>query len=140
MTGCLFCLLLYWGGPLENWSILVITAKSTRIDSVTALQLRQIYQKKLDRIGSEKLTPIQPAREDPARHRFEKALFGKRFDLDNYWLEQKFRGGEKPPLAVANPAYMLVFVERNPGFIGYVGHEYLEDVKRLDLKILRIVR
>ncbi len=138
MTGCLLCLLWYWGGPLENGRILIIAAMDLPVDSITILQLRQIYLKKLDRLGSFTLTPIQLGPGDSVRNRFEQTLFSEDFDLDNYWLEQRIRGGEKPPLSVSNAAYMLVFVERNPGFIGYVSAEHREDVKKLNLKILRV--
>ncbi len=125
-------------GSPEPVEFLVITAGNTPVTSLTRLQLRQLYLKKLDRVRGVRLTPVQLKNTAPLKDAFHAFLFSRGFDLENYWLEQGLVGGEKPPIKVPNEAYMLAYVERNPGFVGYVNVALRSQLSNFGVKILVI--
>ena len=137
MNWCILLLFLFQAGDSGAW--LLVTAKATPFSEISKRELRQIYLQKLDRVGGTRVTPIHLSPEDPLRKTFEAWLFPPDFDLEGYWLLQRLQGGERVPFAAANQAYVLVYVERNPGFIGYVSADRRGELSQFDVKILGVV-
>ena len=117
---------------------LVIMAKSAPIEKLSLSQLRGIYLKKVDRIARVRLVPVQLKPNHPMRKTFDRHLFGDQFDVENYWLEQRVQAGERPPIVVADYAYMLLFVERNPGYIGYVPASMRSEIEKFRIKTIEL--
>lgn len=118
--------------------ILVITSKDTPISQISITQLRQLYLKKIETLNHHRITPIQLKEAHPLRPVFDQMVLGSSFNAENYWLEQSFLANEKPPVSVTNEAFVLIFVQRNEGFIGYVNKALIGEVQRLGLKILKL--
>ena len=123
--------------PLEN-DCLIIMAESTPVEQLSLSQLRKIYLKKVVRIKRVHLEPVQLKTDHPIRKTFDTHLFGKHFDVENYWLEQRVQAGERPPIAVDDFAYMFLFVERNPGYIGYVPVSMRGEIENFKIKTIKV--
>ncbi len=126
-------------GSWEQTGLLMVVAEETPLQTITRWQLQRVYLKRMDRVGGVPLTPIHLKKKDALRKSFEAALFRKSFDLESYWLEQKLQGGARPPLVVSSEAFVLVYVERNPGFIGYVSVSSREALANFGVKVLTVV-
>ena len=133
----LIVMLLLQTGASEP-GFLVITSEKTNLSQITYYQLRQIFLRKLDRVHGVKVTPIQLEAHHKTRADFEMSVLGSDFRQHEYWLKQRLQGGEKPPLTVASEAYLLVFVERNPGFIGYVSRSVSAELSNFKIKVLSV--
>ncbi len=131
-------LLLLFQEPSDQKEFLVVTSANTPIEHLSKLELRQIWLKKRDRIGKVRVTPIQLSAKHPIRAGFDQWLYRKNFPLDEYWLKQRIQAGEKPPHSVANEAFVLIYVERNPGFIGFVAASYRKELKKFKVKVIPI--
>jgi len=118
--------------------ILIITSASSPLDAVSKRELRQLFLKKTDTIQRNRVTPIQLKTDHPIRQQFDQLVFGSPFNAENYWVEQKFLAGEAPPVEVTHEAFVLIFVKRNEGLIGYVHKNLIGEVKRLGLKVLTL--
>jgi len=130
------CLLFQTSAPSDG--MVVITATATPIETISKVQLRRLYLSRIDRIRGIALVPLQLAAPSEIRTRFIDWLFGPGFDLENHWIEERLRGGASPPLEVVNTAHMLIYVERNPGYIGFLPAERLDSLDGFDLKVLRV--
>ena len=133
----LIVMLLLQTGASEP-GFLVITSEKTKLSQVTHYQLRQIFLRKLDRVNGVRVTPIQLEAHHKTRTDFERSVLGNDFIQHEYWLKQRLQGGEKPPLTVTGEAYMLVVVERNPGFIGYVSRSVSAELSNFKIKVLSV--
>ena len=125
-------------GTVHAQDFVVVTSSETRLDQLSHFQLKQIYLGKILRLKGEKLTPLQVKGKDPLRQSFETTIFDPHFDLDNYWLARKLDADASPPRTVGSWVLVLAYVERNPGFIGYIPKENLADLKSRKVKILLI--
>ncbi len=117
---------------------ILVTSPRTQLTEIHLRQLRQIFLKKRDRIGKQRVTPIHLKPQHQARQAFEEAIFHTNFSSQRYWQQQRIQGGESPPLTVASEAVMLVYVARNPGFIGYVSASLRSQLADLDVVVLEI--
>ena len=117
----------------------LITAERTPIEQISRWELRQIFLKKINKVRKVRLKPIQLRSGNPTRQVFEKYVHGSGFRLSQYWELKRLQGGEKPPLEVAGEAHMLVYIERNPGFLGYVSPTRLPELKGLALKVVILI-
>ena len=133
----LFCLL---GLVFQqtNSDFVIITAEATPIERMTRAQLRSLYLKRLDRLRGARLTALQFKAESPYQEAFERWLFGKHFDSTGHWIEERMRGGPHPPMRVSQRAQMLLYVARNPGFIGFLPRDQMQGMEGLNLKIVSL--
>lgn len=138
MNGMMFAFFLVLLPQSREHGFLVVTSQKSQIESLTSFQLKQIYLGRLDRLKGIPLTPLQLKKGDPLRRGFETYLFGELFDLENYWLGQSLKLEAEPPMTVGSWALILAFVERNPGFIGYLPEDRVDALARYRVKILRI--
>ena len=138
MALCILIFMLLGNGE-ENPGFLVVVAADSPLESITTRQLRQLYLRKTERISGVRLIPLQLGEGHPVRKRFEERIFPHGFALANYWLEQELQGGEKPPLTVVNEAFVLVYVNRNPGYLGYVHPKLAPELAAHGLTVVRVV-
>ena len=117
---------------------LIITARATSVTTLTPFQLQRIYLGRLDRLEGQTVRPLHLKAAHPARGSFDSALFGPDFNLDNYWLTQKLKAGARPPFTLGSQALMLAFIERNPGFVGYVQKSFARNLDKFKVKVISI--
>lgn len=118
--------------------VLLITAENTPIDSLAVRELRALYLGQIDTVHGVRLKPLNLKRQHPQRRTFEVFLFGKHFDWSRYWLEKRLQGGPDPPKTAPNEAFMLVYLERNPGMIGYLPRSMAPELAKFKLKLLEL--
>ena len=123
---------------LHAQEFLIVASRETKIDRLSLFQLQQIYLGRLDQFENQKITPLQLKTDDRLRKVFEAYLFGGRLDLEDYWIQQKLRAGADPPVTVGNWSLLLLYVNRNPGYIGYIDKAHAHELKRYRLKIIPI--
>ncbi len=130
--------LMYFSTVAYGHDFIVVTSEETKLEKMSAFQLKQVYLGKIIRLKGEKLTPLQVKRKDPLRHMFEDEVFEEHFDIDNYWLSRKLDAAAEPPRTVGSWALVLAYVERNPGFIGYIPKDKLSELSGRKVKVLEI--
>jgi len=118
----------------------VVTSPETPLTRATPFQLQQVYLGKLDRLDGVRLVPIHLEDQHPLRIAFEKEILGNRADLESYWLKQKLEGGARPPLEVGDWVLVLAYVQRNPGYLGYIPAEHREEALARGLVIVTLRR
>lgn len=123
-------------GLVHSGDLLVVTAEATAVDQVTSFQVQQLYLGKLDRIDNTVLTPLNLREKDSLRHQFETLVFPAGFNLRNYWLTQRLLAEAKPPPTIASWSLMLVYLSRNPGYIGYVDARHEPSLVQYNLKVI----
>lgn len=116
----------------------VITSVDTPIESVTHLELRQLFLGKRTSIQQIELYPIQVKADDPLRQAFEMQVFGATFDVEEYRVFQKLKAGPDPPLTVSGWGLVMAYVAKNPGYLGYVPTEQLNHLDKTKLKIVAL--
>ena len=127
-----------WIGSAPDPGYVVITSTATPITTVSRDYLGQVYLKKRERLGKTRITPIHLPETHALRRVFEADIHHPRFDPAAYWLQQRLQGGERPPLEVAGEAFMLIYIERNPGTIGYVAAATRDALKRFKIKVVQV--
>lgn len=139
MRWSLICLVLLGAVPLAAQpDFVLITSKQTPVQSLSQFQLRDLYLGKAHTIEGAKLRPVQLQAKDPTRRNFEKFIFDQHFDFEEYWLIQRLQGAGSPPLAASGWGMMLVYISRNPGFIGYIPRAKLDRVADYPIKVITL--
>ena len=138
MSLAFWVLLLFSGSGDASSDFVVIVSEESALKHLARWQLRQIYLKKRDRIGRLMITPLHLPEGTPLRRTFDTYLFGGNFPTREYWLKQRLQAREAPPIVVKNQAYVLSYVERNPGFLGYIGKETIGELKNFRVRVVRI--
>lgn len=115
----LLALILGFQAPSPDDGFLVIVSQSTPIDTVNALELRRVFLKQTDQLQGVRVRPMVLEPGHPLHAAFTRSIIGLKIDADRYRLEKTIQGGGRPPLEVCDEARVLVYVERNPGAIGY---------------------
>lgn len=131
----LWCGLAWAGGDF-----LIVTSEKTDIQALSEFQVRSIYLGKLDHIEASPVQFINLRKRDAVRRAFETALFGKGFDLEDYWLSQRLLDQATPPLEVGSWTLILAYLQRNPGLIGFLEVKHENDLAKLNLKILARIK
>ncbi len=116
----------------------VVVSQETPIEAVSLFQLRQIYLGKIKKIQGHSVRPINVRSGDPLRQKFETLVFPKDFDLEEYWVISKLRGGPDPPLAVRGWGLATAYIAKNPGLLGYIPSEKRHQIEALGLKEILI--
>ncbi len=135
-----YLVLLLLAAPLAAADYVVFTSAETPVERLTQFQLKQIYFGKLDRWKGMRLQPIQLARDSPVRSGFERKILGPTTDVEDYWLQQKLKGGAREPMTVSDWALVVVYVRRNPGFIGYAPAEESQALRDQGLRVIEITK
>jgi ABC-type phosphate transport system substrate-binding protein len=71
--------------------------------------------------GGRNVVPLNLPAGSQARVRFDRAVLGLEPDeVGRFWVDQKIRGGARPPRQIESAALVLRLVAKLPGAIGYV--------------------
>lgn len=117
--------------------IVVIAHKGVAATSISRDDLRPIYQAKKNTWpdGSPVKAFNLPDASD-VRHGFDAAVLGLDPDrVARYWIDQKIRGGARPPSSAPSPALMVRVVAATAGAIGYVPKSAANDTVKVIAKI-----
>jgi len=133
-----YLLVLFFACPLAAADYVVFTSTETPVVRLTQFQLKQIYFGRLDRWKGMRLQPIQLARDSAVRTGFDRKVLGPASDVADYWLQQKLKGGAREPLTVRDWALVVVYVRRNPGFIGYAPAEESQALRDQGLRVIEV--
>ena len=75
---------------------------------------------------------------DPLRVAFDRAVVGMGPDeVGRFWVDQRIRGGAKPPRQIDDPKLMLRIVAHMPGAIGYVPSDLVDGSVRVVARVVR---
>ncbi len=102
--------------------IVVITNKATRVDSLTASEVKDLFLQKKKRFpdGSDVVLGDQN-NSSPARKELAKKVLGKSLKkLNRYWSKRVFAGKGIPPKVVGDDADMKAWVAKTPNSLGYI--------------------
>jgi hypothetical protein len=77
--------------------ISVVTSKESRIDKVTKKELSNLYLKKSQRIGGERVEVYDSRDRDNYDEFYEKVVGKNRTQIHAYWMKQIFTGRKRPP-------------------------------------------
>lgn len=132
----LFGLLLLWQDGRPDF--ILVANQNLTVESINRRQLHALYLKRSLQLSRQRVIVVQYPAGSPLQTDFERWLFGKRFDVRNYWYEQQVQGGEKPPLVASNEADALIIVSRNPGYLCFVPARLETDARRLGVKVLEL--
>jgi len=110
-----------WGNEL-NADVLVIANPGISVEQLTVEQLSAIYLAKMKTWpDGKKIIPVNREANSEIRAEFSGMVFKEPPEaLADYWAKLKFKG-EKPPLIQESDNSALLFVQRIPGAIAYVG-------------------
>lgn len=103
-------------------AIVVIANKAVSAATISRDDLRPIFQsKKTTWPDGSPLRAFNLPDANPTRHGFDAAVLGLDPDrVARYWIDQKIRGGQRPPASAPTPALVLRVVAATAGGIGYV--------------------
>jgi ABC-type phosphate transport system substrate-binding protein len=105
----------------EVKEIVVVVDPSNPIKSLSASELEAIFtSRRLTWSGDVAIVAFNLSPGDAVRVAFDKAVLGMNADeAGRYWVDQRIRGGPRPPRQVGDPVLMLRLVGRLRGAIGY---------------------
>ncbi len=102
--------------------IVVITNKSSKVDSLTASEVKDLFLQKKKQFpdGSDVVLGDQN-NSSPARKELAKKVLGKSLKkLNRYWSKRVFAGKGIPPKVVGDDADMKAWVAKTPNSLGYI--------------------
>ncbi len=109
--------------------IAVIVDPSVKIDTITAEQLERLYLYRADRYPDKvKLVPIDQVTGSAIRRNFtQKILWKTEIEVAEYWSRRMFSGKGRPPRQFDGDDNVIQAVTSNPGTLGYVDNESVDE-------------
>lgn len=102
-------------------AIAIIVRTSSTIRAIGLAELRAVYGSGATAIQGVQIVPINLAREDPTRQRFDRAVLNlEPSDVGRYWVDSRIRSGLREPRIVPNVVTVVRVVATLPNGIGYV--------------------
>jgi len=132
----LILLLLCRAEPLRADVVLVVN-KSSDIVFLSKKHVIDIYMGRESTFpNGEDVVPLDQNVESPLRHEFYKQLVNKQVsEINAYWARLLFSGRATPPRSVDNNKSMLIMLQENKSFIGYIDQNNASD----EVKIIHYV-
>ena len=114
----------------------VISNKSTGIDSISAAEVKSLFLKKKDTFANGAHVVVADQSDDSAnRKEFTKKVIGKKSKkLKVYWSKRVFAGKGTPPKVIGDNKAMLEWVAKTPNSLGYVSADAVNDSVKVLLK------
>lgn len=125
--------LILFSASLWGQSFVVVTHRDSPITSISKDQLRGIFMGQISRLDGHEVKAIHLRGDEALKKTFEAYLFGPHFNFDQYALTQKLQTGKDIVFFVRNRVLAMAYVERNPGFIAFVGEEQRSTLKNHNL-------
>ncbi len=115
----------------------VIVAPSVNIDSISAGQLERLYLYRADRFpNGVPLQPLDQRSDSEQRKAFATSILGmSETELSRYWSRRMFSGKGHPPRTVENDNAVIERVIADPGSIGYIDADSVDDRVKVLLRI-----
>lgn len=115
----------------------VIVAPSVNIDSISAGQLERLYLNRADRFpNGVPLQPLDQRSDSEQRKAFATSILGmSETELSRYWSRRMFSGKGHPPRTVENDNAVIERVIADPGSIGYIDADLVDDRVKVLLRI-----
>ncbi len=115
----------------------VIVAPSVNIDSISAGQLERLYLNRADRFpNGVPLQPLDQRSDSEQRKAFATSILGmSETELSRYWSRRMFSGKGHPPRTVENDNAVIERVIADPGSIGYIDADSVDDRVKVLLRI-----
>lgn len=105
----------------------VIINSNSQINSITNLQLRNLYLRKNKFLNKQKIIPVNLLANNEARKAFESSILKTdRVSLNQYWIKQHLKD-IKPPISQESYEAVLNFVINVDGAIGYIPSSIKDD-------------
>ena len=100
--------------------VAVVVAAQAPAASLTLEELAQVYRRRRQFVGGQRVQPINlPASHGLRRFFSQSVLQQAPEDMEDYWRDMYFNG-IFPPFVLASEEAVLRFVSSTPGAIGYV--------------------
>ena len=114
----------------------VITNKSTGIDSISSSEVKALFMKKQKSFSNGTAVVVGDQTDDSAiRTDFTKTVIGKKpKKLKKFWSKRIFAGKGTPPTVVGDNAEMLKWVAKTPNSLGYVSADAVDASVKVLLK------
>ena len=115
----------------------VVVAPSVPLDSISVGQLERLYLNRASRFpGGVHLQPLDQRRGSAQRDAFINRVLGMSdIELAEYWSRRMFSGKGRPPKTLENDAAVIEQVSGDPGKIGYVDADAVDDRVKVLLRI-----
>ena len=107
----------------------VITSKSTDVNSLSAKEVKSLFLKKKKTLanGVKVVVGDQDGGSD-IRKQFSKKVLGKSIKkLKSYWTKRVFSGKGKPPKVIGDDNAMKKWVATTPNSLGYIDEKSVDD-------------
>ncbi|MDZ7782318.1 MAG: hypothetical protein U5K56_05000 [Halioglobus sp.] len=132
--GCMLALSLAVGPALAD--VVVVVSRQNPVTSLTRAQLADVYLGRLSRFpNGEPVVPIDQREGADVRTEFYNDYLGQSpAQIKAHWSKLIFTGRGQPPRSVADGTAMIELIADNPGTIGYIDPDQVND----DVRILSI--
>jgi len=116
--------------------IYIITNKITTKNSITKKELAAIYLlKKGYWADGNIIIPLNLSAQSTLREQFSQKIFKRSTrEMGSYWNKMAFQG-LNPPLTQASEQAVLLFIQRVPNSVAYMGHKPNSDQVKVLLKL-----
>jgi ABC-type phosphate transport system substrate-binding protein len=133
----LVALLSLSAGQLVHAKIAIVVHPDNSTDSLTQIQAANIFLGKVKTMPNGQLViPIDQSRKSSVRADFYLKLVNKNPNqLNAYWARQVFTGRSQPPNQVASDAEIKALIGANPGMVGYISSDKVDDSLKVILTI-----
>jgi len=125
-----FAILALFALPHALWAdVVVITNKSTKVDSLSASEVKNIFlqKKKSFPDGSVAVVGDQSSKSS-VREEFNKKVLGKSSKkLKRYWSKMVFSGKGVQPKVIGDDSAVKEWVAKTPNSLGYISDKSLDD-------------
>ncbi len=132
----IFFLLLFAACSSLAADIVVITNKSTKVDSLSAKEVKSLFLQKSKSFpdGSIAVVGDQPSNSSTKKEFNKKILKKSSKKLKRYWSKLIFSGKAVPPKVIGNDEAMKKWVAGTPNSLGYIDAKFLDDSVKVLLK------
>jgi len=115
----------------------IIVDPSVNIDSISAEQLERLYLNRANRFpGGIPLHPVDQRSGSTQRETFATDVLGmSERELAEYWSRRMFSGKGRPPKTVKDDKAVIEKVINEPGTIGYIDGDSVDDRVKVLLRI-----
>ena len=113
-------------------ALVIIANKNVSKNALSKAEVRNIFLKETNRIGSTKVVPIHAKANSPLRKAFNQKILGMSVSKEaTYWQQAKVQTGNLPPKEMGNTWKGVLLV---PGAVGYAFASEVDD--KLPVKIV----
>jgi ABC-type phosphate transport system substrate-binding protein len=113
---------LTFAAPVSRAGPVVVVARSSSVDTLTADQVARIFLGKTESFpNGTRAVPIDQAEDSPLRQSFYEWVTGKTpAQLKAYWSRIIFSGKGEPPRRVADSKDAIRLLQSNPNAVAYI--------------------